>query len=67
MSPSISQPPVDVPPSGQHHHIATSQNHPVAIFTLLREHDDDPALKVVVTSHFKCTLLKVIVSNLYQN
>ncbi|KIK36743.1 hypothetical protein CY34DRAFT_93881 [Suillus luteus UH-Slu-Lm8-n1] len=45
VSPSISRSPVDPTSLGKHHHIACSRNDPVALFTLLREHDDDPALK----------------------
>ncbi|KAG2048807.1 hypothetical protein BDR06DRAFT_1012728 [Suillus hirtellus] len=45
-SPPISQPPVaDAPSSNKHHHITTSQNHPVALFMFLRQHENDPALK----------------------
>lgn len=50
-SPSISLSPVDAPSSGKHHHIAVSQNNTVPLFTFLREHTDDPALKVAVILH----------------
>ncbi|KIK36572.1 hypothetical protein CY34DRAFT_94132 [Suillus luteus UH-Slu-Lm8-n1] len=43
--PSISQLPIDISSSGHHHRIASSRNHPVALFTFLREHNNDPALK----------------------
>lgn len=57
-SPPISQPPVaDTPSSNKHHHIVTSQNHPVALFTFLRQHENDPALKVQSILHFERTLL----------
>ncbi|KAG2060429.1 hypothetical protein BDR06DRAFT_849385, partial [Suillus hirtellus] len=45
ISSSISQPPIDTPSSRKHHHIATSRNHPLPLFTFLREHNNDPALK----------------------
>ena len=50
VSASISQSPVDPTSLDKHHYIACSRNNPVALFTLLREHDDDPALKVEVES-----------------
>jgi hypothetical protein len=53
--PSVSKPPVETPTYGKCHHIATSRNHPIPLFTFLREHDNDPALKVEVLSHFKHT------------
>jgi hypothetical protein len=46
-----SQSPVDAPTSifsGQHHHIAANQDNPVNIYAFVREHDDDPAVEVVV-------------------
>lgn len=49
---------MDAPSSNKHHHIATSQNHPVALFTFLREHANDPALKVQsIFFHFEWALL----------
>jgi hypothetical protein len=53
-SPS-SQPCADVLPSTlseKHHYIAPTRNNPVNIFTFLREHDGDPAIKVEVALHF---------------
>ncbi|KAG2133212.1 uncharacterized protein EDB93DRAFT_1254984 [Suillus bovinus] len=43
-SPSIGLSPVEAS-SGKNHHIAISQNNPVAIFAFLRDHTDDTALK----------------------
>lgn len=63
VSPSISRSPVDAPSSNKHHHIATSQNYPVALYTFLREHENDAALKVESILHFGCTLL----TRSYQN
>ncbi|KAG2338728.1 hypothetical protein BDR05DRAFT_1003940 [Suillus weaverae] len=40
--------PADAIPSAsllEHHHIANNFSHPVSIFQLLREHNDDPAIK----------------------
>jgi hypothetical protein len=53
-SPS-SQPHANVLPSTlseKHHYIAPTWNNPVDIFTFLREHDSDPAIKVEVALHF---------------
>jgi hypothetical protein len=51
ITPSINQSPVQVD-TGKRYHIACNRNNPVALFTFLREHDDDPALKVEVKYHF---------------
>lgn len=67
ISPPASHSPIDASSSGKHHHIAPSQNHPVALFRFLREHDNDPALKVEETSHFECTILTVVTRIFFQN
>lgn len=41
-------------PSNQHHHIAPTRNNPVKLFTFLREHDGDSAVKVEASFAF-CT------------
>jgi hypothetical protein len=51
MSPPNTHSPVNTSPqtsSGQHYHITTNQSSPINIFTFLREHDGDPAVKVEV-------------------
>ncbi|KAG2739784.1 hypothetical protein P692DRAFT_201872909 [Suillus brevipes Sb2] len=64
-TPSINQPPVQVDP-GERYHIACNRNNPVALFTFLREHDGDPALKTFIPKlkdHILYRLRKLDVSH----
>jgi hypothetical protein len=52
---SNSQQPAHAPPLAsydKHHHVAITQNNAVNLFTFLRGHDGDPAIKVNLTSYF---------------
>jgi len=60
VSSSGTQTRADAPPpslsSDKHHYIAATRNNPVNLFTFLREHDGDPAIKVGATVHFRYAL-----------
>ncbi|KAG2751869.1 hypothetical protein P692DRAFT_201683986, partial [Suillus brevipes Sb2] len=63
LSSSTIQSPSDAPPSTSsyaHHHIASNCNNPVNIFSFLRDHDGDPAIKV---HHILYRLLKLDISH----
>lgn len=45
-TPSLTQTLVDVPSPGKNYCISTGQNHPISLFTFIRQHDGDPALRV---------------------